>query len=140
MVDAAERLEGEPIRGEPVAVAAVDAAILVALVSIGRLSHGVGPVADPVGTAETLAPFVTGWIVASALANPYDARSRTVPATAARTTALCWLAAANVGIVLRSSPWFDGGVAWAFPAVITGLGLVALVGWRVAFAAIRNRA
>ena len=118
---------------ETVLVGVVDVALLAGLVLLGQLSHGQNPLADPLGALEAIAPFVLAWIVVAPFAGVYARETLTSLATTVRVTAVGWLAAANVGFLLRASPWFEGGIAWAFPLVMTGLGLLLLVGWRLAY-------
>lgn len=124
--------------GSGLVVGIVDVVVIASLVLYGFVTHGGSPVADPAGAVETITPFVVGWGVAVALGDPYGESAFDSAVGAARTVSLYWLAAANVGMVLRASPWFEGGVAWAFPLVMTGIGLVGLVGWRVAYVVFRS--
>jgi len=84
-----------------------DAAVVAAVVIAGQLSHGVNPLAAPLSSAETLLPFVAGWLVAAGLVGVY-----------------------------RASPLFSGGITWPFPLVITGTTLGALLLWRGALVAL----
>lgn len=122
-----------------VLVGLVDVGLLAALVLLGQLSHGVNPLTEPLGALETIAPFVLAWIVVAPVAGVYARETLSSPGTAVRVTAIGWLAAANVAFILRASPWFDGGIAWAFPLVMSGLGIVLLVGWRLGYVIIGNR-
>lgn len=131
---------GPPIR-EAVGLGVVDVALLAGFVTYGHLHHGGDPLADPAGTVEAVAPFLLGWIVASALAGVYRRAIARDPIRIARLSALCWLAAANVGLLLRNSPYLDGGTAYPFPLVMTGVGLLVLLPWRIGYAAaVGNRA
>ncbi len=120
-------------------VAAGDLLVLAALLAVGVIQHGTDPLAEPLATAETMAPFLLAWLPVAALAGLYAADTIGSPRRTVRLTALAWLGAANVGLILRASPLFDGGAAWTFSAVITGLGLVVLVVWRGAVAAVSKR-
>ncbi|EMA27357.1 DUF3054 domain-containing protein [Halobiforma nitratireducens] len=116
-----------------------DLAVLAALIVFGQRSHDISPVTDPVASLETIVPFAIGWIVASSLVGLYGRGITTSVPRVARLTAVSWLAAANVGFILRASPAFAGGAPWTFTVVMTGTGLVALVGWRVIYATYANR-
>ncbi|WP_114575665.1 DUF3054 domain-containing protein [Saliphagus sp. LR7] len=120
-------------------VAAGDLLLLAGLLIVGVIQHGTDPLADPLATAETMAPFVLAWLPVAALAGLYAADAFASPGRAIRLVTVGWLAAANVGLILRSSPAFDGGAAWPFNLVIAGLGLVVLVVWRGAVAAVSAR-
>jgi nucleoside recognition membrane protein YjiH len=108
-----------------------DLLVIAAFLTAGELSHGVSPVSQPLVVAETMVPFLVGWSVAALLLSLYDRSALTTPLHAARLAAGAWLGAANVGLLLRGSPYFQGGTSWPFPLVITGVGVVALVTWRV---------
>ncbi|WP_254767869.1 DUF3054 domain-containing protein [Salinilacihabitans rarus] len=115
-------------------VGAADVGLLVGLIAVGVGSHGTNPLVQPLAALETAIPFLVGWLIAAGLAGVYAERVVRSPATAARVTAVTWLAAANVGFILRSSNAFDGGVTWPFTLVLSGTGLVVLVVWRVGYA------
>lgn len=120
-------------------VAVGDLCLLAALVTVGVIQHGTDPLADPVGTAGAMAPFVTAWLPIAALAGLYAEEALRSVRRSVRLTTVGWLAAANVGLILRSSPLFDGGAGWIFNLVITGLGLLVLGTWRGVAAAVLGR-
>ncbi|OLZ41008.1 hypothetical protein A6E15_08395 [Natrinema saccharevitans] len=110
----------------------VDILCIVGIVLIGRISHNGNPIAEPIASLETVTPFVVGWLAAAALAGVYAA-DRAGASREFRLPAVAWIAAANVGLMLRGSPLFDGGATWPFPVVITATGLTALLGWRLVY-------
>lgn len=116
-----------------------DVVLLATLILFGQWSHGIDPVSDPAATVETMLPFITGWLIVSLLAGAYDRDVISAPIESARLAAIAWLAGANIGLILRSSPVFDGSGDWPFNLVITGFGLLALVGWRLVYAVVRSR-
>ncbi|MBZ6496539.1 DUF3054 domain-containing protein [Natrinema longum] len=122
---------------ERIATAVVDVVLIAGLVLLGRIEHGVNPIAEPIASLETVAPFVIGWAAIAALAGIYT-RDRPVGKERLRLTTLSWIAAANVGLMLRASALFDGGATWPFPLVITGFGLIVLLGWRAAYMLYRS--
>lgn len=117
-----------------IAIVALDVVVVVGLVLVGMVQHGT--IDQPTRVVGTVTPFLAGWLVAAPLTGLYDgpvgelSLSSLGTAVSLRRAAATWLGAANVGLVLRSSPVLPGGTAWAFPAVITLVGLVGLVGWR----------
>lgn len=115
-------------------LAAGDVALIVVLLLFGQRHHGTDPIAEPLASLETVGPFLLGWLVAALLAGVYARAIAGSPARAARTAAVAWIAAANVGLILRSTPVLEGGAPWPFNLVVTGTGLVVLVGWRVGYA------
>ncbi|WP_049920991.1 DUF3054 domain-containing protein [Halopiger djelfimassiliensis] len=132
-MDAAVRTGGHEraLGRETLVLGLVDVGILAALILFGR-SHHYETVGAPLASLETITPFVIGWIVVALLSGLYTRRFTSV-VEAARTTAVVWIAAANVGLILRSSPAFEGSAVWPFGLVITGFGLLVLVGWRVGY-------
>lgn len=117
------------------AVALVDLAVIGGFVTIGVVNHGTNPLVEPLAALETVLPFVLGWAIIAPLSGVYGA-ARSEPGPASRRTAVGWIAAANVGLLLRTSPLFDGGATWPFGLVITATGLVCLVAWRLAYATV----
>lgn len=115
----------------------VDVVGIVAIVLFGRISHAGNPLSEPLASLETVTPFVIGWLVAAALAGIYT-RDRAVPGHEFRLLTVAWIAAANVGLLIRGSPAFTGGTTWPFPLVITATGLVVLLGWRLGYALYRS--
>jgi hypothetical protein len=113
-----------------------DLVIITGLVLLGNVEHGGNPIAEPLASLTTAVPFVTGWLAVAALAGVYT-RSDGIDDT--RLTAVAWIAAANVGLMIRGSPLFEGGTTWPFPIVITGTVLVALLGWRLGYALFVSR-
>lgn len=109
----------------------IDLAIVAGLIVVGQLTHGQHPIDDPIASLESIVPFVLAWIAIAGIMGLYRSDSGHTPFGVARDTTVCWLAAANVGFLLRGSPLFAGGVPWGFTAVLTGLGLVAIVTSRV---------
>ncbi|AXR77769.1 hypothetical protein AArc1_1435 [Natrarchaeobaculum sulfurireducens] len=113
-----------------------DLVAIVALIVIGQLSHDIDPVTDPLASLESMVPFLIGWLVISLLAGVYAREIATSVARAARSTTVAWIAAVNVGLIIRSTPLFDGGSGWPFNLVLTGSGLVILLAWRLAYASV----
>lgn len=111
-------------------VLAGDLLVVVGVLVAGELSHGVSPISDPLLVLDTLVPFLVGWVLVAALLGAYDAEALSGSVASVRVGAGAWIGAANVGLILRGSPYFHGGVTWPFPLVATGTVLVVLVAWR----------
>ncbi|ELY46143.1 DUF3054 domain-containing protein [Natronorubrum tibetense] len=123
---------------ETLLLAAGDIGLLVGLVLVGQLSHNVNPIEQPVASLEAIAPFVIGWLAVAALAGLYTRSVVSSVTQTVRLTTVTWIAAANVGLLLRQTVFGDTA-AWPFPLVITGFGLLLLVGWRIVVALIVDR-
>ncbi len=121
------------------AIALGDLGLIAALVLLGRLHHGYALIAQPIATLETMLPFFIGWFVVSVLAGAYTSTALESRRRLARVTTVAWLGAANVGLILRSSDVFVGSSLWPFNLIMTGLGVVALVAWRVGYLSFRHR-
>ncbi len=102
--------------------AAIDVAVVLVFVLIGRTSHDESNAL--LGVVITAAPFLmalaASWLVVLLLGRD----PRTVP-----TGLLVWLGTWAGGLMLR---WliFDGGVAGGFVLVAGGFLLLGMVGWR----------
>jgi hypothetical protein len=113
-------------------LAALDTLVVIAVLIAGELQHGFDPIGDPGRVVGTLIPFLIGWFVFAGVAGLYARADRPFVADL-RLLVVTWFAGANVGLVLRTSPWFHGGVSWPFGVVVTGTVLVALLVWRIAY-------
>lgn len=116
-------------------LAALDTLVVIAVLIAGELQHGFDPIGDPGRVVGTLTPFLVGWFVFAGLAGLYARADRPIVADL-RLLVVTWFAGANVGLVLRSSPWLHGGVSWPFGVVVTGTVLVVLLAWRIAYEAL----
>lgn len=124
-------------RFDPI-LAGIDVGLVVGLIVAGQLSHGISPVVDPLASAESVLPFLVGWLTVSILVGLYRPARTVDPFQAARWSVLCWLAAANVGFLIRGSPLVDGAVPWEFTVVLTGLGLAVIVPVHVGYVLVRG--
>lgn len=119
---------------ERLGLAAIDLVAVGGLVTYGYLHHSEDPLANPLGVVEPVTPFLIGWALAAVLAGLYARDIYANPVRTARYTAVGWIGAANIGLIIRSTPVFEGGSPFPFNLVITGFGLVVLLLWRTAFA------
>ena len=102
--------------------AALDLAVVVVFVAIGRRNHDEGSAIGEV--VRVAAPFLiglaTGWIVARAWRQPFSLVTGTV----------IWVVTIAIGMVLRRT-LFDRGTAFSFVVVATVFTGVLFVGWRL---------
>lgn len=113
------------------AIAAVDIVCIAGVIVLGLISHyGLVVLSEALPTLNVILPFLVGWAVCSLLAGAYDTEVVASAQSALPLTAVAWIAAANVGLILRSSPLFGGGSDWPFNLIITALVLLVLVPWR----------
>lgn len=125
---------GAGLDRETLLLGAGDVGLLTGLILFGQQQHDT--LGDPLTSLETVAPFVLGWLAMALLAGIYTRGLSASPIAVARVTTITWIAAANVGLILRTSSYFEGTTTWPFSLVITGFGLLVLVGWRVGYATI----
>lgn len=109
-----------------------DLLVLAGFLTVGELRHGVNPVTQPLVVADTVAPFLVGWIVASLVAGAYAPGATRTPRVAAVRAGGAWVVAAAIGLVLRATTLFHGESPLSFALVVTGIGVVSFVAWRVA--------
>ena len=107
-----------------------DAAVIVAFLSLGAMRHNVNPIAQPLRIADTVAPFLLGWIVAAPLVGAYAPRARRSVRAGVGFAVVAWLAADLIGSALRATPYFHGNAPLSFVAVTFGVGAVFLAVWR----------
>lgn len=119
-----------PIDGPAIAV---DTAAIVGLVLVGLVSHGANPLVRPLYALDTIFPFVVGWLVCAGLLGLYRDRGRERFRRHLRAVTVCWFAAANVAFLIRGSSVTAGSITWPFPLVLTGFGLVVVLGSRTVF-------
>lgn len=124
-------------RAAPIAVG--DVLVVALLMTLGTVRHnGLDFVlSHPVYLGGVLAPFLVGWVVAAPLLGAY-APGATETAKAAVPLALrSWVAADAVGLALRATPLFHGGVELSFALVTLFVGSVGLSVWRILFFRLR---
>jgi len=116
-----------------------DLLVLSLLLAAGTAHHrGLAPLlADPLPLIGVLGPFLIGW---AAVAPPLGAYSPGAAESAKGAVPLAlrsWILADLVGLGLRATPLFPGGVTPVFAAVTFAVVAVGLVAWRYLFFALR---
>lgn len=118
----------------------VDAALIAGQLSYGLVIHGTAPLADPLYTAETIAPFLVGWLLVAPMLGVYTARVRESLVETALAVTIAWIVAALIGVGLRATPWLVGGAPPTFVLVTVVTGLATLLPWRLLVAlGVRSR-
>lgn len=112
-----------------------DVLVILAFIYAGSLRHE--SVAFPpggVGDLTTLlaiaAPFLFGWVIVAPLVGAYSAGALESAKASVPLTIRSWIPAAILGLVIRATPWIEGGAAPAFIAVMLVVGSVCLGVWR----------
>ncbi|PSP79632.1 DUF3054 domain-containing protein [Halobacteriales archaeon QS_1_68_20] len=122
--------ETEPTR-PTVLLGVGDVLAVVLVLAAGMLRHNVDPLQSPDHATMVIGPFLLGWIVGAPLVGAYSGGTLTSPRAVLATGTNAWFIAALVGLVLRATAWFPGGVTGLFGVVVTGFGLLAVGGWRI---------
>ena len=110
--------------------AALDIAVILVFVAIGRRNHDEGSALGEV--VRIAAPFLiglaAGWLVAGAWRRPFDVL----------TGCTIWVVTIALGMVLRRTV-FDRGTAFSFIIVASMFTGILLIGWRVVARHITHR-
>ena len=114
-----------------------DLLVLVGFLAVGELRHGIHPVESPLIVADTVAPFLLGWVVAALAVGAYAPGAMRSVRTAVVRAAGAWVGAAAIGLALRSTTLFHGGSPLSFALVVTGTGVVSFGLWRGVVAYLR---
>lgn len=107
-----------------------DIVVLVGLLSVGSLRHGIDPFAQPLHIAETVAPFLLGWLIAAPLVGAYAPNVFQSQRMNIGLTIAAWVPAVVIGATLRATSYFQGNSPLTFVAVTLGFGTVFLGVWR----------
>ncbi|WP_435358106.1 DUF3054 domain-containing protein [Haloarchaeobius sp. DFWS5] len=118
-------LDGQPL-DRVAKLAGVDLLVLVGLLLMGELRHGVDPITQAPRVAETVLPFLLAWAVLAVVGGAYGTRAFAGGLSTVRVTLVSWLAAVNLALIARGSPYLAGDSPWTFALVMSGLGAVAL--------------
>jgi hypothetical protein len=109
-----------------------DVVALSAILTVGVVNHnGVDYLtAFPVAWLLTLVPFLLGWAFAGPLIGAYSAGAAESAKAAIPLAVRGWVPASVVGLGLRWTPLFEGGVTPVFALVVLVTGAVSLGAWR----------
>lgn len=109
-----------------------DLIVLVAFLTAGTLQHNTVSdlTNDPLYLGGVVAPFLIGWVVAAPLIGAYSAGAVESAKASVPLAIRSWIPAAVIGLALRATPVFHGGVEWTFAAVMLVGGSVVIGLWR----------
>jgi hypothetical protein len=119
---------------------AVGDVLVIALVLAAGTAHHHGVAflqTNPLYLAGVLAPFLVGWAVASVPLGAYSPGAGESAKSAVPLALRAWLVADLLGLGLRATPLFRGGVEPVFAVVTVVTGGVALAAWRYLAFAVR---
>jgi hypothetical protein len=127
-------------RRRQLALALGDALLLIVFAAAGRADHGLPFGDNPVLTVLLVAaPFALAWYALAWLAGVYRADGLDRPLEQARRTALAWLAAGGVGLVLRAMLNGQATIIVSFAQVALSLNLALFLAWHLAFSMLAAR-
>ncbi len=117
-----------------------DIVAFLVFAALGRRSHNVAGTYEILEVIKTAAPFLLGWFAVSPFSRAYRIGPVTAGDTASfsvtgmlRQTAIAWLIAWPVGLLLRAL-LLQRGIPLSFAIVTLLVNTVILCGWRTAFA------
>lgn len=116
-----------------------DVLAFLAFSALGRRSHGAAAGLDAFAQiAETAAPFAAGWLLAAPLLGAFKPDVVAHPRAMLSRTALSWLVALPIGLLLRALVR-QSGIPLSFAITTLLVLMVLLCGWRGAFAWLARR-
>lgn len=116
------------------ALVAGDVLAFLAFAAVGRASHSEAAGLDAIlQVAGTAAPFALGWFVVAPLAGAFKAELAAKPRKMLERTALAWLIAWPIGLVLRALVR-QSGIPLTFAIITLLTNMLLLLGWRGLFA------
>lgn len=116
-----------------------DLLALAVFIGAGRTQHYGYAIGDPLNFLDSLAPFVIGWTIAAIIGGLYTRDALLTPRRAVSWTLPAWILALLIGLGLRATPVFSGGVQLTFALVTLVVGGTLLVTWRALAAAVTSR-
>lgn len=122
-----------------VLIATIDICIITAIIVAGQISHQINPLVDIHQSLLTYLPFYTGWILTAPLLGSYHVTTITSFRNTVLINAVSWILTVLIGGSLRATTYFPGDSPPLFLVVMTGVGILALLPWRVALTSILNR-
>lgn len=115
-----------------VIIAVIDFCIITAIIVLGQISHQINPLFDIQQSLLTYTPFYTGWILTAPLLGSYHASTITSFRNTVLINAVAWILTVLIGGSLRATTYFPGQSPPLFLVVMTGVGILALLSWRLA--------
>jgi hypothetical protein len=133
-VDRSERVAAVARVRRSALLAAGDALAFMIFAALGRASHSeAAGLAAILQVAETAAPFAIGWFVVAPFAGTYRADIASRPRQMLERSALAWLLAWPIGLLLRALIR-QTTIPLSFALVTLITNMLILLGWRGLFA------
>jgi hypothetical protein len=138
-IDGPEREAGPANVRRGALLAGGDALAFLVFSALGRASHSEAAGLDAImAVAETAAPFAIGWFAVAPLAGAFKPEVVGRPRRMLARTALAWLLAWPLGLLLRALIR-QAGIPLSFALVTLITNLLILLSWRGAFAWLASR-
>ncbi len=120
-------------RSRTLILAAGDLIALLIFVVIGQADHSTLNQSNPIlGALPNLLALATPWLIIAFLLQAYPRKAMRLPQFMGR-SALAWLIAAPLGLLLRAVLQNRGGIPTPFLIVTLLVGGLMLLGWRLIF-------
>ena len=133
-LDRRERVPAMPGARRAALLAGGDLLAFLLFSAIGRASHSEAAGFEALAQiAETAAPFALGWFVVAPLLGAFGADTTDSPRRMLGRTALAWLVAWPIGLLLRALIR-QTGIPLSFAIITLLTNMLILLGWRGAFA------
>jgi hypothetical protein len=120
-------------------IALIDLSIITGIIVIGQFSHQINPLADLLHSFLTYAPFYTGWILTAPVFGAYHRSTLTSYRNTLLIIGGAWIISVLIGGGLRATPYFPGQSPSLFLLVMTSVGLIGLLTWRITLTVFRKR-
>jgi len=112
-----------------------DGIVFLIFAAVGRRSHGeAASISSFLQVVGTAAPFALGWFIISPIVGAYHRRKTTGVRKMAQWTALSWLAAWPVGLLVRGIVVDRAVPPWTFMLISLISNMLFLEVWRTLFA------
>ncbi|KZN24085.1 hypothetical protein A4G99_06395 [Haladaptatus sp. R4] len=108
-----------------------DIVVLLVLLAVGSLRHHDPIFQEPLYFANTVAPFLIGWLISAFMVGLYSSRARRSIRTSVLFADGTWITAALIGAALRATSFFHGESPVSFVLVMLGFGILFLTVWRI---------
>lgn len=121
----------------PIAIG--DIVVLLAFLFVGTVEHTPVDIvlAEPLIYVNAAAPFIIGWLVVAPLVGAYSPGAGSAPNSSIPLAIRSWIPAAILGILIRMTPFIDGGFDPIFAAIMLVGGTVVLSVWRFVYFKLR---
>lgn len=120
-------------------IGTIDFCIITAIIVVGQISHQINPLVDINQSLLTYIPFYTGWILTAPLLGSYHINTIISFRNTVLINVIAWILTVLIGGSLRATTYFPGDSPPLFLVVMAGVGILALLPWRLALTFFLNQ-